>query len=98
MLRELLLPGDLAYITPIAGHASWDPQALAQKCPELANQLHAVPDLDAGLAQLFHKGNTCDAHGPHPLPVVAGSLYLLGDVLRRMAVEQPCSLGSTQPS
>ncbi|MFN9693946.1 MAG: bifunctional folylpolyglutamate synthase/dihydrofolate synthase [Synechococcaceae cyanobacterium] len=98
MLRALLLPGDQAFITPIAGHASWEPQALAQICPELASQLHAVTDLDAGLARLLRSGDKSDAQGPHALPVVAGSLYLLGEELRRMAVEQPCSQGSEQPS
>jgi dihydrofolate synthase/folylpolyglutamate synthase len=88
MLRALLLPGDEAFITPIAGHASWDQQALGEACPELADQLQAVTDPAAGLERLLRCGIDADAEAPHPQPVIAGSLYLLGDVLRILAGEQ----------
>jgi dihydrofolate synthase/folylpolyglutamate synthase len=88
MLRALLLPGDEAFITPIAGHASWDQPALGEACPELADQLQAVTNPAAGLERLLRCDIDGDAEAPHPQPVIAGSLYLLGDVLRILAGEQ----------
>lgn len=88
MLRALLLPGDEAFITPIVGHASWDQEALAEACPELASQLHAVMNPAAGLERLHSRDTKADSEAPQPLPVIAGSLYLLGDVLRLLAAEQ----------
>ena len=91
MLRALLLPGDQALITPIPGHASWDPQALAEACPELAHQLRPVADPAEGLERLLLQEpststNPCSGLLP-PLPVAAGSLYLLGDLLSRFAAD-----------
>ncbi len=88
MLRAMLLPGDEAFITPIVGHASWDQEALAEACPELASQLHAVMNPAAGLERLHSRDTKADSEAPQPLPVIAGSLYLLGDVLRLLAAEQ----------
>jgi dihydrofolate synthase/folylpolyglutamate synthase len=88
MLRALLLPGDEAFITPIAGHPSWDQEALVEACPELACQLQAVTDPAAGLQRLVHSSIQADAEASQPLPVIAGSLYLLGDVLRLLAAQQ----------
>jgi dihydrofolate synthase/folylpolyglutamate synthase len=88
MLRALLLPGDQAWITPIAGHASWDQQALAWACPELAGQLEAVADLTSGLERLLQPAIAVNPGLGQPLPVVAGSLYLLGDVLSRISADQ----------
>lgn len=87
MLRALLLPGDQAFITPIPNHASWDQQALAAACPELASQLEAVTDPAAGLERLCQSGGVADPGAQPVLPVVAGSLYLLGDVLGHLAGE-----------
>jgi dihydrofolate synthase/folylpolyglutamate synthase len=71
VLRALLAPGDRAWIVPVPGHASWSAAGLAAACPELAQQLEAAPELAAGLTA---------ATGPERV-VVAGSLYLLGQLL-----------------
>jgi dihydrofolate synthase/folylpolyglutamate synthase len=71
VLRALLAPSDRAWIVPVPGHASWSAAGLAAACPELAQQLEAAPELAAGLTA---------ATGPERV-VVAGSLYLLGQLL-----------------
>ena len=94
MVRALLAPGDQAAITPLPEHASWSAAELAVACPELAPQLQQVPGPAAGLAwlhqpagsgpgagdQALSGGDSCPAPAA-PLPVVAGSLYLLGALL-----------------
>jgi dihydrofolate synthase/folylpolyglutamate synthase len=94
MLRSLLAPGDQAAITPLPEHASWSAADLAAACPELAPQLQQVAGPAAGLAwlhqlagsgpgsgdQALSGGDSCPAPAA-PLPVVAGSLYLLGALL-----------------
>jgi dihydrofolate synthase/folylpolyglutamate synthase len=42
ILQALLAPGDLAWIVPVPGHASW-------RCDQLADQLQANPSLAAAL-------------------------------------------------
>ena len=80
VLRELLGPEDRALIVPIPDHRAWSLEELASACPDLAGQLTSVPALEDGLQQL-----TGAATGALPpgceLPVVAGSLYLLGAVI-----------------
>ena len=67
----LLAPGDRAWIVPVPGHACWSLEALTAACPRLTSQLHSAPSLEAGLAQ---------AGSGLQRVVVAGSLYLLGQV------------------
>lgn len=73
VLRALLRRQDRAAIVPIPDHTSWDLAALSQACPELADQLMAPASLEAGLDWLLNSAR--------PLPVVAGSLHLLGSIL-----------------
>jgi dihydrofolate synthase/folylpolyglutamate synthase len=94
MLRALLAPGDQAAITPLPEHASWSAAELAVACPELASQLRPVADPVAGLAWLHlrlgpepgagelaspEEGGSGETGAA--LPVVAGSLYLLGALI-----------------
>ncbi|KEF42852.1 MAG: hypothetical protein ER33_03000 [Cyanobium sp. CACIAM 14] len=72
MLSLLLRPGDRAAVVAVPEHTSWSRQELAAACPERADQLEDAGDLEAGLDGLL---------APGPLPVVAGSLFLLGAVL-----------------
>ena len=100
VVRALLAPGDLAWIVPVSGHASW-------RCDQLAEQLQAHPSLAAALhpagdlCQALDLSRAVDAaaipgqthlSAPSALVplsrqrdarrvVVAGSLYLIGDVL-----------------
>ncbi|MFN5221617.1 MAG: bifunctional folylpolyglutamate synthase/dihydrofolate synthase, partial [Cyanobacteriota bacterium] len=72
VVNHLLRPGDQAAIVAIAGHASWSVEELTSALPDGAGQLMAVASVTEGLAWLKPAGL---------LPVVAGSLYLLGQVL-----------------
>ena len=72
MLEELLRPGDRAAVVAVPEHASWTLEELAAACPDKADQLEEAGSLTAGLDSLLPGG---------PLPVVAGSLFLLGAVL-----------------
>ncbi len=72
MLEQLLRPGDRAAVVAVPDHASWSRQELAAACPALAHQLEEAGTLEAGLDSLL---------APGPLPLVAGSLFLLGAVL-----------------
>jgi dihydrofolate synthase/folylpolyglutamate synthase len=76
MLAALLRPGDRAAIVPIPDHASWSAAALAASCPGAGAQLSAVASVAEGLAWLL-----APAGGAAAVPVVAGSLYLIGAVL-----------------
>jgi dihydrofolate synthase/folylpolyglutamate synthase len=94
MVRALLAPGDQAAITPLPEHASWSAAELAVACPELASQLRPVADPVAGLAwlhlRLGPEPGAGELASPEEgssgatgaaLPVVAGSLYLLGALI-----------------
>ena len=72
MLEQLLRPGDRAAVVAVPEHASWTLEELAAACPGKADQLEPAGSLAAGLDSLLPGG---------PLPVVAGSLFLLGAVL-----------------
>ena len=81
MLKHLLQPLDQAWIIPVPGHRSWDVNALLQLNPDWHSQLHQADDADSALVQIEAQGSWSD-----PIPVVAGSLYLLGDLFRRKLV------------
>jgi dihydrofolate synthase / folylpolyglutamate synthase len=73
LLHHLLRPGDRAAIVPLTDHPSWRLGDLAAACPDLAGCLQAVDSPREGLEWL--------TAGDGALPVVAGSLLLLGEVL-----------------
>ncbi|MDA0717838.1 MAG: bifunctional folylpolyglutamate synthase/dihydrofolate synthase [Cyanobacteria bacterium] len=68
----LLAPDDRAWIVPVPGHACWGLEAISAACPRLARQLQSAPNFEAGLAQAGRSSQRV---------VVAGSLYLLGQLL-----------------
>jgi len=76
MLEHLLQPGDRVAIVPVPGHASWNATALAEALAGRGADLHAVATPEEGLAWLAE-----DASLAAPVPVVTGSLFLLGAVL-----------------
>lgn len=82
MLDALLRPQDRAWIVPVVGHACWDPDALRQACPPLAARLQAAESTAAALDQILR-----GAAAPQRPVVVAGSLYLLADLLRHPGLE-----------
>jgi dihydrofolate synthase/folylpolyglutamate synthase len=79
MLELLLRPGDQASIVAVPEHASWSLRELAGACPALAHQLQEAAGLAAALEEL---------RAPGPLPVVAGSLFLLGATIPMLDAPQ----------
>jgi dihydrofolate synthase/folylpolyglutamate synthase len=77
MLQALLGPADRARIVPIADHRCWDVAALAEAAPGLAPHLEPGSEGDNGLERDLAWLTDTDG----PLPVVAGSLHLLGQVI-----------------
>ena len=80
MLQALLQPQDQAWIIPVPGHKSWCRAALLQDLPQLSHQLQEADSLETVLHQLNSDG------WPTPMPIVAGSLYLIGDLFARGVV------------
>lgn len=80
MVSALLGPGDQAWILCFDEHECWTAEELARAIPSLAAQLHRAETAEQGLAQLV---------GPGPLPVVTGSLHLLGSLLDRLDPADP---------
>ena len=80
MLQALLQPQDQAWIIPVPGHKSWCRAALLTELPDRGNQLQEADSLETVLNQLNSDG------WPTPMPIVAGSLYLIGDLFARGVV------------
>ena len=80
MLEALLQPQDQAWIIPVPGHKSWSRKALLQELPQLNHQLKEANGPETVLNQLSRDG------WPTPMPIVAGSLYLIGDLFARGVV------------
>ncbi|MCB4428352.1 dihydrofolate synthase [Synechococcus sp. MU1643] len=80
MLQTLLLPQDQAWIIPVPSHKSWSRSALLQELPQLDHQLQEADGLETVLNQLSSN------EWPTPVPIVAGSLYLIGDLFARGVV------------
>jgi dihydrofolate synthase / folylpolyglutamate synthase len=90
ILEALLGPADRTWIVPVAGHSSWSVTALREALatgpqPGLAAQLQAAADPGSAIreavqatdAQRAPVGAGC---GDPPV-IVAGSLYLIGQLL-----------------
>ena len=81
MLEHLLDPSDRAWIVPVPDHHSWTRSRLAEQCSRWHNQLLEADSGEAALLEIQARGAW-----PRPMPVVAGSLYLLGDLFARAVV------------
>jgi dihydrofolate synthase/folylpolyglutamate synthase len=80
LLDALLAPGDQLAVVAIPDHASWSAADLLAERPALAGRIEASADLEAGLAWLTAAG---------PLPVLSGSLHLLGAVIPLLDPTEP---------
>jgi dihydrofolate synthase/folylpolyglutamate synthase len=80
MLQALLAPGDRARIVAIPDHRCWDAASLVAALPQLAGQIEPGSEGGDGLASDL---DWLVAGGHGTLPVVAGSLHLLGVVIPR---------------
>jgi dihydrofolate synthase/folylpolyglutamate synthase len=72
VLDALLAPADTAAIVSLSDLPSWSVEALLEARPALEGRLQAVANPLEGLRWLRTAG---------PLPVIAGSLHLLGEIL-----------------
>ena len=78
MLELLLDPADEAWIVPVPDHNSWRAEALIAQRPAWSGQLHAAASAEDALNAIAQRGRW-----PEPEPLIAGSLYLIGDLLGR---------------
>ena len=85
MLRMLLEPNDEAWIVPVPEHLSWTADQLSEICPTHAHQLRSAPCVEDVLISLFKNA----AGKPKPIPVIAGSLYLIGSLLAEEVLKDP---------
>ncbi len=85
MLRILLEPNDEAWIVPVPGHVSWTADALSEIFPTHAHQLRSASSVEDVLIKLFKN----DSDRPRPMPVIAGSLYLIGSLLNEGVLQEP---------
>ena len=78
MLETLLQPRDRAWIVPVPDHSSWTRTSLLEQGPQWNAQLFEGASVEKALQQLHdpeHQGSR--------VTVLAGSLYLIGDLLAR---------------
>ena len=81
MLTELIKDNDLAWIVRVPNHKSWSAEILKENCPEISNQIYKANNVEEVLKRIKSKGNW-----PDPQPVIAGSLYLIGELLQKNIV------------
>jgi dihydrofolate synthase/folylpolyglutamate synthase len=96
VFEALLRPGDRLHGVPVPDHQTVEPAdlvAIAQRCcPQLAEvQIHrdAVVGLESVLEQLDPE------IAPTPTVVLCGSIYMIGEVLKRMEELQPRAIISS---
>ena len=82
MLQLLLQPQDQAWIVPVADHRSWTHDALIQAEPHWGDQLRDASSAEDALKRIQETSGW-----PQPMPVLAGSLYLIGDLLEQGLVQ-----------
>ena len=82
MLQLLLQPQDQAWIVPVADHRSWTCDALVQVEPHWGDQLRAATSAEDALKRIKETSGW-----PQTMPVLAGSLYLIGDLLAQGLVQ-----------
>jgi dihydrofolate synthase/folylpolyglutamate synthase len=83
IFQALLRPHDHLYLVPVPDHSSADPHQLADLaqtvCPDLTT-LEVYPDINPALQTALAKALELDQ-----LTVLCGSLYLVGDFLRKVS-------------
>ena len=83
MLQLLLKPNDFAWIIPVPGHESWTLDRLSDACPNLVDQMGRANDVEEVLNGLA----SAPGSWPNPSPLIAGSLYLLGELMAQGIIE-----------
>ncbi len=83
MLKHLIKPNDIIWIVPVPQHKSWSKEELLKVCKEFSNQIHQANNVEQILSKLLSK-----KEWPKPAPVIAGSLYLIGEFLTHKTIEK----------
>ena len=78
MLTTLLQPQDRAWIVPVPDHSSWTRASLLRQGPQWNDQLFESGSVEQALLQIQDSGQRQSR-----MTVLAGSLYLIGDLLAR---------------
>lgn len=81
ILRILIEPKDKVWIVPIPNQNSWSYSHLLEACPEFSEQLFYADEVEHAFKEIQLKNSW-----PVPPPVVAGSLYLIGDLLSKKII------------
>ena len=76
MLQHLLGPNDDDWVVPVPGHQSWTAERLVAEQPHWSAQLQDAASAEEALEALAQR-----SAWPEPAPLIAGSLYLIGDLL-----------------
>ncbi len=82
MIRELLKPKDIAWVVPVPKCPSWTKSKLSMKCPELSEQIIEEQGIEKVLYRL-----TKEREWPSPPPVIAGSLFIIGDLIKMKGIK-----------
>ena len=83
MLQLLLEPNDFAWIIPVPGHESWTLDRLSDACPNLVDQMGRANDV----VEVLNGLASAPGSWPNPSPLIAGSLYLLGELMAQGIIE-----------
>ena len=80
MIKHLIKPNDICWILDVPDHQSWNREKILEANPKFSEQLFEAKDIES-IFSTINKEN----FWPDPIPVIAGSLYIIGDILRRLS-------------
>ena len=78
ILKNLIREKDLTWIVPIPGQQSWSKDQILSVCPSYRNQIKEALNVEEVLSILRERDEW-----PSPIPIITGSLYLIGDLFKR---------------
>ena len=78
ILRKLIRVKDLVWIVPVPEQPSWTKEQVLSLCPEYKDQIKEALCVEDILSTLKKR-----ERWPTPPPVISGSLYLIGDLLKK---------------
>ena len=81
MLHSLLKTNDYAWIVEVPGYTSWSKEDLIKITPKYRNQLRSALNVEDALSLIYSKSNN-----ENPFVVIAGSIYLIGDLIKRKQI------------
>ena len=83
ILKELIKQNDIAWIIEVPNHKSWKAKELRNECPELSNQIIEGKNTKEVLRLI-----NCQKNSSRSIPVISGSLYLIGDLLKEKVITE----------